>query len=109
MIGYQYGSLDGFPPDLGGGYLYNPNIDNIYVDGVYDSNPRKHVWTLGVGVFAHVADEYCCPCNTDSTGTIQYQVSLAMITIVSQEKLVICGDISYMLMTHYGMDNNVEG
>ena len=34
VIGYQYGSPDGFPPDLGGGYLYNTNIDNIYVDSI---------------------------------------------------------------------------
>ena len=60
MIGYQYGSPDGFPPDLGGyDLVYNPNINNIYVDGVsitYDSNPRKHVWTLGVGVVADGAN-----------------------------------------------------
>ena len=34
VIGYRYGSPDGFPPGLGGRYLYNPNIDNIYADGV---------------------------------------------------------------------------
>ena len=73
VIGYQYGSPDGFPPNLGGGYLYNPNIDNIYDYGVsitYDSNPRKHVWTLGVGVFDYSACVYCCPCNTGNTGTV---------------------------------------
>ena len=75
MIGYQYGSPDGFPPHLGGGYLIDPNIDNIYVDGVsitYGSNPRKHVWTLGVGLFADNANFYyfSCPCNTSNTGTI---------------------------------------
>ena len=55
--GYQYGSLDGFPLDLGGGVLINnPNIDNIYFDGIsitYDSNPRKHVWTLGGGLYGY--------------------------------------------------------
>ena len=73
VIGYQYGSPDGFPPNLGGGVIvHNPNIDNIYVDGVsitYGSNPRKHVWTLGVGVFDYSACVDCCPCNTNSTGT----------------------------------------
>ena len=74
VIGYQYGSTDAFPPNLGGGHLYNPNVDNIYVDGVsitYDNNPRKHVWTLGVG---NVADDtsvnqHNCPCNTGNTET----------------------------------------
>ena len=74
VIGYQYGSPDGFPPYLGGGVIVNnPNIDNIYVDGVsitYSSNPRKHIWTLGVGVFEYSACPECCPCNTGSTGTI---------------------------------------
>ena len=73
VIGYQYGSPDGFPPDLGGGVIVNnPNIDNIYVDGVsitYGSNPRKHIWTLGVGVFDYSASSVCCPCNNGSTGT----------------------------------------
>ena len=73
VIGYQYGSPDGFPPDLGGGVLINnPNIDNIYVDGVsitYDNNPRKHVWTLGVGNFADRATRFSCPCNINNTGT----------------------------------------
>ena len=74
VIGYQYESIDGFPPDLGGGYLYNPNIDHNYVDGVsitYGNNPCKHTWTLGVG---NVADDtspnqYNCPCNTGNTET----------------------------------------
>ena len=73
MIGYQYKSPDGFPPDLGGEPLVNnPNIDNIYVDGVsitYDNNPRKHVWTLGVGWVADNANSYGCPCNTGNTET----------------------------------------
>ena len=72
VIGYQYGSPDGFPPNLGGGYLYNPNIDNIYIDGVsitYGSNPRKHIWTLGVGNFDYSTCVYCCQCNTGSTET----------------------------------------
>ena len=63
--GYQYGSPDGFPPDLGTG-LSNPNIDNIYVDGVsitYGNNPRKHIWTLGVGLFDYSTCIFCCPCN----------------------------------------------
>ena len=74
VIGYQYASPDGFPPNLGGGYLYNPNIDNIYVDGVsitYDNNPCKHVWTLGVGNVAHdtSVNQHNCPCNTGNTET----------------------------------------
>ena len=69
VIGYQYGSPDAFA--VGG----NPNIDNIYVDGVsitYCSNPRKHVWTLGVGLVSHDASLYSfsCPCNTGNTGTV---------------------------------------
>ena len=68
VIGYQYCSPDGFPPNLGGGVIVNnPNIDNIYVDGVsitYGSNPRKHIWTLGVGLVASAVQEFCCPCNT---------------------------------------------
>ena len=69
VIGYQYGSPDAFP---GGG---DPNIDNIYVDGVsitYDNNPRKHVWTLRVGLVADNANLYIftCPCNTGNTGTV---------------------------------------
>ena len=74
VIGYQYGSPDGFPPDLGGGvFVHNPNIDNIYVDGVsitYGSNPRKHIWTLGVGLYEYSTCVQCCPSNTGSTGTI---------------------------------------
>ena len=42
VIGYQYGSIDGFPPDLGGGYLYNPNIDHNYVDGVSITYGNSH-------------------------------------------------------------------
>ena len=64
VIGYQYGSPDGFLPNL--------NIDNNYVDGVsitYGSNPRKHIWTLGVGLFEYSTCVYCCPCNTGSTET----------------------------------------
>ena len=75
MIGYQYGSPDAFPPILGGPVLINnPNIDHNYVDGVsitYGNNPRKHVWTLGVG---NVTDDtspnqYNCACNTGNTET----------------------------------------
>ena len=65
-------TTDGFPPGVGARYLYNPNIDNIYTDGVsinYGSNPRKHVWTLGVGVVDYIAYVNNCPCNTGSTGT----------------------------------------
>ena len=73
VIGYQYGSPDGFPPDLGGGvFVHNPNIDNIYVDGVsitYGSNPRKHIWTLAMGLYEYSACVQCCPCNTGITGT----------------------------------------
>ena len=47
VIGYQYGSPDGFPLDLGGYVLVdNPNINNIYVDGVsitYDSISFFHI------------------------------------------------------------------
>ena len=68
-VGYQYGSPDGFPPGLGDRYLYNPNIDNIYVDGVSGSNPHKHVWVSGVGVVDYIAYVNNCPCNTNSTGT----------------------------------------
>ena len=74
MRGYQYGSPDGFPPNLGGGgHVKNPNIDHNYVDGVsitYGSNPRKHVWTLAVGLVADNAHEHWCPCNTGNTETI---------------------------------------
>ena len=72
MIGYQYRSPDSFPPNLGGGYLYNPNIDNNYVDGVsitYDSNPRKHIWTLGGGNSVDHASRFCCPCNINNAET----------------------------------------
>ena len=75
VIGYQYGSPDAFPPDLGGlVHVNNPNIDNIYVDGVsitYGSNPRKHVWTLGAGFHADRTNSYVysCPCNTGNTKT----------------------------------------
>ena len=50
----------------------NPNIDNVYVDGVsitYDSSPCKHIWTLGVGVVDNVANGFCGPCNTN-TGSV---------------------------------------
>ena len=75
VIGYQYGSPDAFPPNLGGPVLVNnPNIDNNYVDGVsitYGNNPRKNVWTLGVGFHADNVNNYrfCCPCNTGNTKT----------------------------------------
>ena len=63
MRGYQYVSPDGFPSNIGSRVLvHNPNIDNIYVDGVsitYGSNPRKHVWTLAVGFDDYLANEYC--------------------------------------------------
>ena len=67
-------SPDGFPPNLGGLVLINnPNIDNIYVDGVsitYGNNPCKQVWTLRVGVVANNINHFfCSPCNTNNTGT----------------------------------------
>ena len=114
VVEYQYGSPDGFPPDLGGLVLVNNlNIDNIYVDGVaitYDSNPRKHVWTLGVGVFAHVADEYCCPCNTGSTGTTVPSFTGSDYYCEPGEAGNLWRYILYakLLMTHYGMVDNVE-
>ena len=61
--GYQYGSSDGFSPDLRGGVsVDNPNIDNIYVDGVsitYDGNPCEHVWTFGVDLVDNLANANC--------------------------------------------------
>ena len=87
MIGYQYGSPDAFPPNVGGPVLVNnPNIDNIYVEVVsitYGNNPCKHVWTLAMGVFADNANNYVysCPCNTGNTET--FVPSLAVITTVN--------------------------
>ena len=108
MRGYQCGSPDSFPPNLGG-YVFvnnNPNIDNVYVDGVsttYGSNPRKHniILTLGVGVVDNVANVFCCPCNTN-TGSIGTTVP----AFVGNDYYCESGIASSIY--YYGMDNNVE-
>ena len=89
MIEYQYVSPDGFPPNLGGLVLINnPNIDNIYVDGVsitYGNNPCKQVWTLGVGVVANNINHFFVLCVILIIQEQLYQVLLVVIITVNQE------------------------
>ena len=56
MIAYQYASPDAF--NVG-----SPGINGPYVDGIsitYGS-PRKHVWTLGAGVYSYRNHGSTCP------------------------------------------------
>ena len=57
VVGYQYASPDAFHSGAS-------NIDGVYVDGVsitYGRNPRKHIWTLGVGLFSYKTSAVTCP------------------------------------------------
>ena len=70
--GYQFGSPDGFPPHLTSFISTYPNIDGIFVDGIsltFGSSPHKHIWTYVGGIDANETKRWCCPCNTDCTGT----------------------------------------
>ena len=67
VIGYQYGSTDGF---LGG----PSNIDSHYVEGIsitYGS-PRTHIWTLAAGLRQNNIDGgyYNCPCSQGSVQVV---------------------------------------
>ena len=60
---FQFGTPDAFMVTSS-----NPSIDDPYVDGIsitHGQSPRKHVFTLGVGVVAYAAEgerkEYTCP------------------------------------------------
>ena len=94
VIGHQYGSPDGFPPDLGGYVLVNnPNIDNIYVNGVsitYDSNPRKHVWTLGVGVVADDANPRQDIILTQDMGYLSCRCFDPKVWVLSTHHFLLC-------------------
>ena len=49
VVGFQYGSPDAFASRTS-------SIDSCYVDGVsitHGRKPRKHVWTLGAGVYSY--------------------------------------------------------
>lgn len=57
VIGYQYSSPDAF-------HSGSSSIDGVYVDGVsitHGRNPRKHVWTLGAGLFSYSKSSVTCP------------------------------------------------
>lgn len=57
VIAYQYSSPDGFNTG-------SDSIDGVYVDGIsitYGRNPRKHVWTLGAGLFSYRKTSVSCP------------------------------------------------
>lgn len=70
VIGYQHRSPDAFSP-------YNQDrsktIDDNYVDGVsitYGHSPRKHIWTMAVGLDETRVDVNRCPCaNSQFTYT----------------------------------------
>ena len=67
VIGYQYGSPDGFRRLTIG----NPaNIDTAYMDGVSITygNPHKHIWSYAGGVTESSSDHSTsnCPCSTAS-------------------------------------------
>ena len=71
VIGYQYASPDALRPD--GGY---EDLDSPYVDGlsITYGSPRKHIWTLIASwrvMFHDVYTDINCPCNSDSTITVQ--------------------------------------
>ena len=59
--GYQYYTMDAF--------WQSPirTINDSYVDGlsITHGNPRKHLWTLAVGLDKLNADIYACPRDTD--------------------------------------------
>ena len=66
IIGYQYGSPDGFRRLA----INNPNIDNAYMDGVSITygNPRTHIWSYvgGLGDGISINTNSNCPCSTAS-------------------------------------------
>ena len=66
VVGYQYGSPDGFLLDI-------ENINQVYVDGISitHGSPREHIWTYAGGLTetASINDVSNCPCST-SPGSI---------------------------------------
>ena len=63
VIGYQFGSPDGF-----NSYYKNRarTIDSNYVDGVsvtHGQSPREHIWTFAAAVDESTSDRYRCPCT----------------------------------------------
>ena len=59
LIGYQFGTTDGFKGLIRDGYWDGASI-------TYGSS-RKHIWTYLAGLDANVTSVYSCPCNTGST------------------------------------------
>lgn len=62
IVGYQYGSPEGF-------FHYAPSntLDSRYVDGIsitYGYGPRQHIWTFVAGV---ARAGQACPCSGDSS------------------------------------------
>ena len=67
VVGYQQGSPDGFHAHV----CSDCTINKAYVDGIsitYGS-PRKHIWTLAVGLFETENVGFNCPCNSPGAGT----------------------------------------
>ena len=67
VIGYQFGSPDGFA--RGAGTVTRFTIDQPYVDGVSitHGNPRRHIWSYAAGGNERIGGSDCspntCPCN----------------------------------------------
>ena len=66
VIGYQYGSPDGFRP-------YHKNraltLDGSYVEGVSitHGHPRRHIWTFSAVPDEQYANANTCPCTKTTT------------------------------------------
>ena len=74
VIGYQHRSPDAFGPYNGD---TSKTIDDNYMDGVsitYGQSPRKHIWTMAVGLDETGADWNRCPCIDRGAGS-QFQYS----------------------------------
>ena len=71
IIGYQYGSPEGFGPYYHNNF--NLGISDSYVDGLsltHGISPRNHLWTFVAAVDETRSNQFVCPCTkTDAIYT----------------------------------------
>lgn len=70
VIGYQYYSVDAVDHTISD---QHSNIDSYYVDGasLTRGSPRQHIWTFMAAYSEQNIATYHCPCNTDSSVSLQ--------------------------------------
>ena len=70
VLGYQYNSPDAVDHTISD---QHSNLDSYYVDGVSltRGSPRQHIWTFIAGYSEENVATFHCPCNTDSSVSLQ--------------------------------------